>query len=627
MASERRPCTVAEAKAGLHALTVLDGEWTSLANFPGESYANATALRLRRCARRAFRSYLCSLPTSSEAVTGGVDGEFGASPPTFAKYLSRWALMLYVSTSHPHHPTRHVPPDLQHWAWRPGGCAGESGLQADVCSGRKGGQKGRLAALISRSSEGHALLGRVRGHVGLADASDAATALRRGGRSLAGLWWASVLVGWMTASLGPCGRSIRDSALSTAGVEAGREAAGCSREVAVHMRRGDACERWATLGDGRLDPEGDCGGAVGRPCFGAAVYLQGIRWVLRHVRGKGGKGDGKGDGRGDGRCGVALRLASDSASAVAELRGGLGGGLGGGRLGAARLIHLEASSRGTGWGGVAELRPGATRRHAPADFIESRAARGLVNRSAAAATGLQDLSLLREAASSHGGAGFVGSAASWFSRLAYLVVAGRAPLLPPFAMVDGPWQELWWSRRAGELCAQKPQEQEEAAATPAATPAAAHRAPPRVPPLPAPVEGYCGVTTISSQQACNLEAMGLQPQVRPRAATPGEPRPQPYVTPGVRLGAVGLLPVAQPRRVRACVPRLRALLLHLLLARQCRLLLVLHVRPRAAAHALRRTGGLPDVRPHGGLRGLWQVPHAQGPVRRGAVAPRRGAAH
>lgn len=514
MASERRPCTVAEAKAGLHALTALGGEWTSLAYFPGESHANATALRLRRCARRAFRSYLCSLPTSSEAATGGVDGEFGASPPTFAKYLSRWALMLYVSTSHPHRPTRHVPPDLQHWAWRPGGCAGESGLQADVCSGRKSGQKGRLAALISRSSEGRALLGRVRGHLGVAGAANTAAALRRGGRSLAGLWWASVLVGWVTSSLGPCSRSIRDSALSTAGTGSGREAAVCSREVAVHMRRGDACERWAALGDGRLDPEGDCGGAIGRPCFGAAVYLQGVRRVLRHVRGKGGKGDGKGGskgdgkggGKGDGRCGVALRLASDSASAVVELRGGLGGGvLGGGGLGAARLIHLEASSRGTGWGGVAELGPGATRRHAPADFIESRAARGLVNRSAAAATGLQDLSLLREAASSHGGAGFVGSAASWFSRLAYLVLAGQAPLLPPFAMVDGPWQELWWSRRGGELCARQQQQQIRVAATPPAVHHAAHRtALPPLPPLPAPVEGYCGVTTASSQQACDL---------------------------------------------------------------------------------------------------------------------------
>ena len=113
--------------------------------------------------------------------------------------------------------------------------------------------------------------------------------------------------------------------------------------------------------------------------------------------------------------------------------------------------------------------------------------------------------MLREVASSHGGAGFVGSAASWFSRLAYLSLAGQAPLLPPFAMVDGPWQELWWSRRGGELCAQQQQT--------VATPAAAHRIPPRLPPLPAPVEGYCGVTTTSSQQACDSEAMGLQPYV------------------------------------------------------------------------------------------------------------------
>ena len=170
---------------------------------------------------------------------------------------------------------------------------------------------------------------------------------------------------------------------------------------------------------------------------------------------------------------------------------------------------MEAASRGTGWGGAAELRPGATRRHAPADFIESRATRGLVNRSAVAAAGLQDLSLLREAASSHGGAGFVGSAASWFSRLAYLALAGQAPLLPPFAMVDGPWQELWWSRPRGELCTQRQQQQP--AATPAVTRAVASRKPPRVPPLPAPKEGYCGVTTTTSQQACESEPWGSFP--------------------------------------------------------------------------------------------------------------------
>ena len=53
MAAERRPCTVLEAKAGLRALRALDGEWTSLAYFPGEPHANATVLRERRCARRA----------------------------------------------------------------------------------------------------------------------------------------------------------------------------------------------------------------------------------------------------------------------------------------------------------------------------------------------------------------------------------------------------------------------------------------------------------------------------------------------------------------------------------------------------------------------------------------------
>jgi len=156
---------------------------------------------------------------------------------------------------------------------------------------------------------------------------------------------------------------------------------------------------------------------------------------------------------------------------------------------------------------VAELAPGGSRRHAPADFIESRAARGLVNRSAAAAAGLQDLSLLREAASSHGGAGFVGSAASWFSRLAYLALAAQAPLLSPFAMVDGPWHELWWSRPRGELCTQQQQQQPQ----PQPQQQQQQQQQPRVPPLPAPNAGYCGVTTTTSQQACESEPWGSFP--------------------------------------------------------------------------------------------------------------------
>ena len=196
----RRPCSTDEARAGLRALATLDGEWASSTVFPGEARAaNATVLRWRRCARRAFRSYVCSLPTSSQPVVRGVDGEFGASPPTFAKFLARWALLLYVSTSHPQRPSRHVPPDLSRWAWLPGGCAGDgSWVQADVCFGRRGGQKGRLAALITGSSEGRALLARVSGDAGTAPGDAAGHSLRSRGaieQSLHGskLEWCSLI--------------------------------------------------------------------------------------------------------------------------------------------------------------------------------------------------------------------------------------------------------------------------------------------------------------------------------------------------------------------------------------------------------------------------------------------------
>ena len=88
-----------------------------------------------------------------------------------------------------------------------------------------------------------------------------------GGVTAAGLWWAAQHVRLTLSALGPCGREavearpsvvVRPSRPVGGGANHGGGAAaaaaaaaatgdgGASWSIAVHIRRGDACERWAT---------------------------------------------------------------------------------------------------------------------------------------------------------------------------------------------------------------------------------------------------------------------------------------------------------------------------------------------------------------------------------------------
>lgn len=85
-----------------------------------------------------------------------------------------------------------------------------------------------------------------------------------GGVTAAGLWWAAQHVRLTLSALGPCGREavearpsvvVRPSRLVGGGANNNGGAAaaaaatgdgGASWSIAVHIRRGDACERWAT---------------------------------------------------------------------------------------------------------------------------------------------------------------------------------------------------------------------------------------------------------------------------------------------------------------------------------------------------------------------------------------------
>ena len=80
-------------------------------------------------------------------------------------------------------------------------------------------------------------------------------------------------------------------------------------------------------------------------------------------------------------------------------------------------------------------------------FIEVRNARGLVNRSAALTAVFADAALLGSAEA------FICTAASLMSRLLLLALVGRTGSVPPFALLDRPLAELWYSVEEGEPCA------------------------------------------------------------------------------------------------------------------------------------------------------------------------------
>ena len=70
-------------------------------------------------------------------------------------------------------------------------------------------------------------------------------------------------------------------------------------------------------------------------------------------------------------------------------------------------------------------------------FIEERNAKGLVDKKLVFASLFADLDLLA------GADAFVGTAASWISRLSLLAIAGEQGTLPPYELLDGPLGSFW----------------------------------------------------------------------------------------------------------------------------------------------------------------------------------------
>ena len=331
----------------------------------------------------------------------------------------------------------------------------EAWLRADVCT------RGHVAAAMAaahhvtkRDSQlrqlraGSQLLNLVRGNSsgGWSRGTDPMwVATEGGGRTTASLWLMAQLVRRVRYAVGPCTRARVDALLhearqrlraSDAGVAATKgaaegAAAGTAVDrrrrrlaVAVHIRRGDACERWV---DGRANAQA-AASAQPRPCFSARTYLEESRTLLARIQRH--NPPSAADRAGDAPPPPPpwLLVATDSPDAVAELHRAM-------RPGEFELLHASGP-RGAGWGGAVERRDGGQARD---DFIEARNERQLVDRGAVVGSFFADLELLARADA------FVGTAASFTSRVLLLAIIGDSGALPPFSMVDRPLRRLFFA--------------------------------------------------------------------------------------------------------------------------------------------------------------------------------------
>lgn len=428
--------------------------WTTTLLYEGSSSGGGRQ-RSAACAQRAFDQYLCRLPAQGERAgeLRPADWAFGAEPPTIGKFVARVAMQLYLgvaAASPAFRPTLRGE-TLRQWSWRPplSACpphardnssalenAAGAWMLADVCdvavtARRRATPPARVeaAAAASRAAVGDGaptsrtmarLLEIVRGNSSgrwprtHTDLMWMATA--GGGVTSAGLWVAGQTMRHARSAMGPCTRALVDALLAQPRAVLQRARRRC--RIGLHIRRGDACERWTSR---RADDET----SKRRPCFHTATYLEAAR-ALAAVLAR------ETPATPATPSPPLLLLATDSPNVLEELRALL-------RPGEFEVVAAPAA-RGVGWGGVPEATPsGRTHEAAAEDFIEARNARGLVDRAAALASFFADLELLSAADA------LVGTAASWTSRAALLAIVGERGVVPPFAMVDRPLKQLWFS--------------------------------------------------------------------------------------------------------------------------------------------------------------------------------------
>lgn len=472
-------CTFQEASAGLLAAVHADDSWRTGTSYAGAKHVDSRACR---CASAAFEAYVCSLSVRKpKNRVLAPDWAFGAEAPTLGKCLARWCMHLYLGIADDP-PRRYVldEDELDDWKWLPkAGCSADrrtrkSWVTYDVCEARAG-RRAPLAAELGRalltSRGGVALLSHLRGNdsatwTGKGDPLWMAT--DRGGQTSAGAWVASQMVRMVRRSLGPCSlAAVQELKVRTAALPPTESstrlrsptadtlvpipprtlaAARPPFAIAVQVRRGDACERWvagaAAGGERMAATVRRRVDAVARPCFHTEDYFTAARAVLRHLQqsrsaGRAHRGAPYPAGAGVARRAALLLVASDSPHLVGEMH---------------QLMRQAPASdgwqgllavdgpRGAAWGAAEEgANLGKRREDAMLSFIERRNEAGLVNRTAVLASLLADLALVS------GGQGFVGTAASWTSRLALLALAGERGSIPPFELLDQPVGKLWFA--------------------------------------------------------------------------------------------------------------------------------------------------------------------------------------
>ena len=425
--------------------------------FSGGAEPRARAVR---CARESLNAYMCALPPAAhEPGPKPPDWAFSDNPATVGKFVARWAMHLYLALGAAV-PRRYVLPsaELQRWRWLPaGGCGGQGSawFRRDVCAAgvpANDAAAGPPPPALHETAGGRRLL-----EIALGNTSGRLDAPRvdrfwevaaTGGKTAAGMWLAGQQVQRVRAAVGPCVAAAVHGHVASAvsvgggggavgggggavggggGLRATFRRGGGALTVAVHVRRGDACERWASRGDGATDSS--------RPCFAAAEYVSAAEEVAARLQRRAAAAASVGAGR---RPTVRLLLASDSASALDELAAAAR------NRSSAAWARVEVAwlplPRGAGWGAVADgANLGLSRKAAMREFIEARNSRGLVDRPSVLTSLFADLELLSRA---HG---FVGTAASFASRLALLAIVGERGAVPPFVMLDRPLGQLWFA--------------------------------------------------------------------------------------------------------------------------------------------------------------------------------------
>ena len=216
-------------------------------------------------------------------------------------------------------------------------------------------------------------------------------------------WRLGQLTRLALGSVGPCLRRARSMRLQQAQLLGTRRT---NRTIAMHVRRGDSCQRWST---DRWD-----GGAL-RSCYPLSEYMDAARRLKSRYDAS------------------HILLATDSPRVIRELSR---------HTGEFSFSFLQMDR--TGVGGVEGLNIG---RPATSDgngsraavFIEDRASEmGSDERELLLSTLLADVTLLQ------GADLFVGDYLSTITRLVLFAHVGRTGRMPPFALVGGSLQQGVW---------------------------------------------------------------------------------------------------------------------------------------------------------------------------------------